>query len=257
MINPIIEAFEKGIKKSEIKPWKIVMASDIPFEPEVVKMLGIDFFHTPRGRTLPFGTGLKLANPSLHVVCFVGDLMTLGGNHFVHTARRNMELVAICVNNFVYRKIGGQLAPLTPKAFSPYSTFEEPFNLPHLGNSCGAVYTARWTALHIEELADSIAEALNKRGFSVIEVLASDLNFYTPINLRPYHNIPLLNFYYKNSVVKNGEDPRNVGITPEAPIIVGKFTNKEKPTFIDLYNAQLMKALGDKFIPCGIKEKQT
>ena len=80
--------------------------------------------------------------------------MTLGGNHVVHSGRRNMELTVICVNTFVYRKVAGKVAPTQSAPFSPYSTFEQPFNVPHLANSCGAVFTARWTALHTEELAD-------------------------------------------------------------------------------------------------------
>ena len=260
-MNPIITAFERGIEKSGIKPSKISVPSDIPFEPEVVKHLGVDFFHTIRGRAIAFGTGLKLGNPDLIVIPFIGDMMTLGGNHFVHAGRRNMDLLVICVNNFVYREIGGKSAPIqkckkeqiTPQEFSPYSTFEKPFNATHLANSCGAVYTARWTALHTDELANSIAEALNKRGFSVIEVLFSGINYYTGINVGAYRDTPLLNFYYKNSVIKNGEAPRNVAITPEEKIIVGKFTDKERPTFIDSYNAQLSKTLGDKFTPHGGK----
>lgn len=249
-MNPIITAFAKGIERLGIEPSRVCVPSDIPFEPEVVNYLGIDFFHTTRGRSIAFGTGLKLVNPNLRVVPFIGDLMTLGGNHFVHAGRRNMELLVICVNNFVYRKIGGRLAPSTPITFSPYSTFEEPFNVPHLANSCGAVYTARWTALHTDELSNSIAEALGKQGFSVIEVLSPGINYYTGIKEIESN---LINFYYENSVIKNGEDPRNMGINPEEKIVVGKFTDKERPTFIDSYNAQLTKVLGDRFIPYGGK----
>ncbi len=259
-MNPIVTAFAKGVQKSGIKPSKISVASDIPFDPEVVDYLGTDFFHTIRGRAIAFGTGLKLGNPALKVVLFVGDLITLGGNHFVHAGRRNMELLVICVNNFVYRRVGGQPAPLganpngpgpgwrATSVFSPYSTFEEPFNIPHLANSCGAVYTARWTALHTDELADSVSEALKKRGFSAIEVLSPGPNYYAEIREM---ESDLMNFYYENSVVRNGEDPRNVAITPEGPIVVGRFTDKERPTFIDSYNAQLGKILGDKFIKYG------
>jgi 2-oxoglutarate ferredoxin oxidoreductase subunit beta len=247
-MNSIITAFAKGIEKSGIAPNMISVPSDIPIAPESVKNLGVDYFHISRGRAIAFGTGLKLGNPALKIVALVGDLMTLGGNHFVHTGRRNMELLVICINNFVYEKIAGHCAPKTVITFSPYSTFEEPFNIPHLGNSCGALYTARWTALHTDELADSIAEGLHKRGLSVIEVLAPGPNYYSDIN---HVESDLLNFYYKNSEVKNNEDPRNVGINPEEKIIVGKFTNKERPTFIDTYNTQLSSILGDKFTPHG------
>jgi len=248
-MNAIITALAKGIQKSAIDASMISVPSDIPIAPEVIKNLGVDYFHISRGRTIAFGTGLKLGNPALRVVALAGDLMTLGGNHFVHTGRRNMELLVICINNFVYEKIAGQCAPKTTITFSPYSTFEEPFNIPHLGNSCGALYTARWTALHTDELADSIAGGLKKRGLSVIEVIAPGPNYYGDIN---HIESELLNFYYKNSEIKNNEDPRNVGINPDEKIIVGKFTDKERPTFIDTYNSQLSSILGDKFTPHGV-----
>jgi 2-oxoglutarate ferredoxin oxidoreductase subunit beta len=248
-MNPLITAFSNGIRRSGIAPERLCVASDILFSPGVVKDLGVDYFHTIRGRSVAFGSGLKLVNPGLKVVPFVGDLMTLGGNHFVHSSRRNMELLVICVNNFVYKMIAGKSVPSVADVFSPYSTFEVPFNIPHLANSCGAVYTARWTALHTEELADSIAAALHKSGFSVIEVLSAGPNFYTDID---GIDSDLLNFYFENSVVKNGEEPKNVAIDPGEKIAVGAFTDTERPTFIQTYNSQLSERLGDKFTPYGV-----
>lgn len=247
-MNTIISAIKKGIEKSGLDPKKISIPSDIPFEPEIIGELGVDYFQTARGRAIAFGTGLKLGNPILKIMAVVGDLMTLGGNHFVHGGRRNMELCVLCVNNFLYTRISGKKIPVVPQTFSPYSAFEEPFNFPHLGNSCGAIYTARWTALHTEELAASIGEALNKRGLTLVEVLAPGPNYYKEITRI---ESDVLKFYYENSVIKNGEEPRNVAITPGEKIIVGKFTDKERPTFIDSYNVQHSKMLGDKFVPHG------
>ncbi|MFC1725302.1 thiamine pyrophosphate-dependent enzyme [candidate division KSB1 bacterium] len=234
--------------KSGTKVTDICIASDICFEPEVIKYLGVDYFQTSRGRAIAFGTGLKLTNPALKVIPVTGDLMTIGGNHFVHGSRRNMELTVLCVNNFVYRKIAGKSAPLSKHEFSPYSTIEEPFNVPHLGNSCSAVYTARWTALHTKNLIASIAEALNKRGLSVIEILAPGPDYYNGISNIDYK---IVEFYYKNSKTINNENPRNVEIQHDKRIIVGKFTDVERPTYIESYNAQLSKTLGDKFTPYG------
>jgi 2-oxoglutarate ferredoxin oxidoreductase subunit beta len=248
-MNPLIQAFIKGIEKAGMKPSQVSMPSDILFEPEVVKRLGVDYFHTARGRAIAFGTGLKLGNPALKVVPVTGDLMTLGGNHFVHGGRRNMDLLVVCVNNFLYKKIAGKSAPTQTSVFSPYSTFEEPFNIPHLGNSCGAVYTARWTVMHTEELTAAIAEGLKKSGLSVIEVLLPGPNYYTGINTVLSD---VVQFYYENSEIKNSEDPRNVSIKPDEKIIVGKFTDKVLPTFIDNYNEQLSKVLGDKFTRYGV-----
>jgi 2-oxoglutarate ferredoxin oxidoreductase subunit beta len=251
-MNLIINALNKGIEQSGVARKMISVPSDIPFEPDAVKTLGIDYFQIPRGRAISFGTGLKLGNPNLKVSAVAGDLMTLGGNHFVHGGRRNMELLVLCVNSFVYKKIAGKAAPLSQVVFSPYSTFEEPFNFPHLGNSCGAVYTARWTALHAKELAASIAEAINKRGLSMIEILAPGPNYYRSID---GIESEIVQFYFDNSILKNDEDPRNVAITPDEKIAVGKFTDKERPTFIDSYNVQHTKMLGDKFTPHGPVQK--
>lgn len=247
-MNPIINALDKGIEQSGVDRKAISIPSDIPFQPEAVKTLGVDYFQTPRGRAIAFGSGLKLGNPGLKVIPVVGDLMTLGGNHFVHGARRNMEILVICINNFVYRMVAGKPVSSKNTSFSAYSTFEEPFNFPHLGNSCGAVYTARWTAMHTNELATSIAEALKKRGLSMIEILAPGPNYYKSIDdIEP----DILQFYFYNSIVKDNEDPRSVAITPDEKIVVGKFTDKERPTFIDSYNSQHAKILGDKFTPHG------
>lgn len=183
----------------------------------------------------------------MRVAAVTGDLMTLGGNHFVHGSRRNMDVMVLCINNFVYNKIAGKSIETT-SVFSPYSTFEEPFNIPHLGNSCGAVYTSRWTPLHSKDLSVSIAEALNKKGVSLIEILAPGIDYYNGFDKMDYK---IVEFYYKNSKTKNNEDPRNVNIIPENRIIVGKFTDREKPTFIDNYNMILSKTLGEKFTLYG------
>ncbi len=76
----------------------------------------LDSFHTTHGRAIPFATGLKLSNPELEVVVYSGDgdLFAIGGNHFIHAARRNMDIKVICVNNMTYAMTGGQTAPTTP-----------------------------------------------------------------------------------------------------------------------------------------------
>jgi len=235
-MDKIIEVLKKGIESSTCDKHELCMVTDIPYNPEVTDYLGIDLFHTSRGRAIPFATGMKLANPRLKLVVFIGDLATLGGNHFVHAGRRNMDINVICVNNYHYKKIAGKEAPGSfPRVlFSPYASFDEPLNIPHLARSCGGVYSARWILLHTDDLRNSIAEVLGKTGFSVIDVISNDSE--------------LLDFYFENSEIKNGEDTLNVKIEPDKKIIVGKFLDKERPTFIDAYNEQLSKVLGDKFV---------
>ena len=94
-----------------------------------------------------------------------GDLSAIGGNHFIHAARRNMDIKVICVNNLIYAMTGGQTAPTTPghviTSTSPYGAFEPAFNLPHLAEAAGAVYVARWTTFHVRQIG-----ALHGRGAS-------------------------------------------------------------------------------------------
>ena len=97
-----------------------------------------------------------------------GDLFAIGGNHFIHAARRNMDIKVICVNNLIYAMTGGQTAPTTPghviTSTSPYGVFEPAFNLPHLVEAAGAVYVARWTTFHVKQLARSIGEVFQQEG---------------------------------------------------------------------------------------------
>lgn len=248
--HPIYTCLADAIKKSGLDQSKVCVVSDFLYQPEVMDYLGVDAFHINRGRAIAFGTGLKLANPNLKVVTMVGDLITVGGNHFMHNARRNMDLVVICVNNFVYPKIGGESVPGNGLSFSPYATFERPPNVPHVARHCGAVYVARWTALHNKEMTQALVEVLQRTGFSTIEVISPGTSYFPGIKDSDRAS-ELLKFYHSHSVIKNGEDTSNVEIDADKEIIVGKFFEREKPTFIDSYNARLTEVLGDKFQPYG------
>jgi len=148
------------------------------------------------------------------------------------------------------------VAPTTPPTgyatTSPYGNFEKPFNIPHLAESCGAVYVARWTALHVRRLTNSIMEALQKPGFSVVEVITPCANYWGRIN-RLGTGLDLMRFYHENSIIKHGEDTRNLDIEFKKPIVVGKFIDRERPTFLQAYNQRLSEILGDKFKPYGGK----
>lgn len=255
-IGTAVTAFSAALEKTGIDPDRICVVSGIGCTGRVAGYVKLDSFHTTHGRPIPFATGLQLGNPKLKVVVFSGDgdLIAIGGNHFIHAARRNTDILVICVNNFIYAMTGGQVAPTTPitgyATTSPYGNFEQPFNVPYLADSCGAVYVARWTALHVRRLTDSIAEALEKRGFRLIEVISPCANYYARIN-RLGTGLDLMRFYHDTAVVRNGEDTRNLNIEFQKSIIVGKFVDRERPTFLDSYNSRLKQIVGDKFIPYG------
>ncbi|KPJ53591.1 2-oxoacid:ferredoxin oxidoreductase subunit beta [candidate division TA06 bacterium DG_24] len=252
-----VSAFALALEDLQYDLDKICIVSGIGCTGRVAGYVKLDSFHATHGRAIPFATGLKLANPQLKVVVFSGDgdLIAIGGNHFIHAARRNMDLTVICVNNFIYAMTGGQVAPTSPLGAScsttPYGNYERPFNIPHLAESCGAVYVARWTALHLRRTAKSIAEAMRKPGFSVVEIICPCSTLYARRN-RLGDGLELMKFYHENSIIKHGADPRDVDIDFQSPIVVGKFVDRDRPTFIDGYNRAMTAKLGEKFEPYGV-----
>jgi len=132
--------------------------------------------HTTHGRALAFATGIKAFNPKLNVVVLMGDgdSVTIGGNHFIHAARRNIDLTAIIINNFNYGMTGGQVSGTTPcgavTQTSVYGNPERGFDICALAEVSGANYVARATPYHVWDLKRNVKEALMKKGFSVVEV---------------------------------------------------------------------------------------
>jgi len=137
-----------------------------------------DTLHTLHGRAIAFATGAKLYNPDLcvMVVSGNGDLSSIGGNHLIHAARRNIDLKVICANNMIYGMTGGQVASTTPKGSKTSTTGEgnpyRPFDLCKLVEAAGATYVAKYSVTQPISLIRSIKKALGIVGFSFIEVLS-------------------------------------------------------------------------------------
>lgn len=253
-IGTVITAFISGLNKSGLEREKVCVVSGIGCSGRAAGYLRLDSFHSTHGRAIPFATGLALGNPEIKpvVISGDGDLVAIGGNHLIHTARRNINMTIICINNFNYAMTGGQAGPTTPveanASTAPYGCYEYPFNLPYLAESSGAVYVARWTALHIRRLTNSIAEALAKPGFSFIEVIAPCTTLYARRN-RLGDGLDLMRFYHDNAIIRHGADTRELDIAYQDRIIVGKFIDLDKPTFVEKRDSFLKGKLGDKFIP--------
>ena len=202
--------------------------------------INLDSFHTTHGRAIPFATGLKLGNPELNVVVFSGDgdLFAIGGNHFIHAARRNMDLTVICLNNLNYGMTGGQVAATTPYQAKTTTTQtgnpDAPFNLPLLAFAAGATYVARWTILHTREMTKSFEKALRKPGFSFIEVLGP-----CPINYGRRNRekaMDTLRLYQERTIIANHPDITDLDIDFKKRVILGEFVDKERPTCIENYD---------------------
>ncbi len=255
-IGTVVTSFAEALKKSKQNLDDVAVVSGIGCTGRVAGYVKLDSFHTTHGRAIPFATGLKLSNPKLNVVVFSGDgdIVGIGGNHFIHAARRNMDLTVICVNNFNYAMTGGQVAATTPidanASTAPYGNFEFPFSLPYLADAAGATYVARWTALHLRRVTKSIQEAMAKPGFSFIEVITPCVTLYARRN-RLGDGLNLLKYYYDNSEIQHGADTRSLDISYQGKLIVGKFIDKEKATFLDAMNKHMIKILGDKYVKYG------
>ena len=238
-LGTVLGCMVNAIRKSGYPSDKVAVVSGIGCTGRGAGYVHFDSFHTTHGRAIPFATGLKLANPELKVIVFSGDgdLTAIGGNHFIHAARRNMDLTIFCVNNFNYGMTGGQLAPTTPlrarTTTSPSGNSEPPFSIPLLAAATGAVYVARWSSLHVRRLERSMVEAINKSGFSVIEILAPCPTLFGAMN-KLRSGLDQLNFYRENCVIKHGADPSEVDIELGGPITVGKFVDVDRPSFLQL-----------------------
>jgi len=241
-LGTALNCFLNALIKSEMDPDKVAIVSGIGCSGRVAGYVALDSFHTTHGRAIPFATGLKLANPELKVVVFSGDgdLIAIGGNHFIHAARRNMDLTVICVNNFIYGMTGGQLAPTTPTgartSTSPTGNRDHPFNLSYLAAASGASYVARWTTLHVRRLERAIGEALRKPGFSFVEIISPCPTLYGRLN-KQKTGLEQMQYYKDKSIIRHGADPRQADIGLAGQIVVGKFVDLDKPSYLQLQKA--------------------
>lgn len=252
-IGTTVNSFTRALIDSKVELDRVSIVSGIGCTGRVAGYLKLDSFHTTHGRAIPFATGLKLANPSLHVVVYSGDgdLFAIGGNHFIHAARRNVDLKVICVNNLIYAMTGGQTAPTTPEdaitSTAPYGVYEPSFNLPALAEAAGAAYVARWTTFHVRQLARSMSEIFNKKGFCFIEVLSPCPTLYQRRN-KMGDGLEAMKFYKDHSKIRNGAPTSEVALGMRGEIIVGKFVDRDRPDYAELLRHQMVAQLGDKYV---------
>ena len=241
----VLNCFVHALDELQTDLDKLVVVSGIGCIGRTAGYTNTDSFHTTHGRALAFASGVKLANPELEVVVVSGDgdLFAIGGNHFIHAARRNMGIKVICVNNFNYGMTGGQQGPTTPlealTATSPYGNIEHPFNLVHLAAASGAVYVARWTTLHVRRLTQSIKKALQKEGFCFVEVISPCPEIFGRHN-KMRSGLEMMEWFKRASEVDSFSDPAKAEITPDR-IVVGEFVDIEKLSYEKLLHEKISK----------------
>ncbi|MEA2103481.1 MAG: thiamine pyrophosphate-dependent enzyme [Candidatus Cloacimonadota bacterium] len=173
VLGDILRAiYHLGLTKDEI-----VMVSGIGCSSRMPVYVDFNTLHTTHGRAIAFATGIKFANPKLKTIVITGDgdATAIGGNHFIHACRRNIDITIIIINNNIYGMTGGQASPTTaPGKFAttaPYGAIESNFDICNLAIGAGASFVARTTAFHTTEARKLFEKAFMKKGCSVIDVI--------------------------------------------------------------------------------------
>jgi 2-oxoglutarate ferredoxin oxidoreductase subunit beta len=225
---------------------KIVMISGIGCSSRITGYVDFCTMNTTHGRALPFATGIKMANPDLKVVVVMGDgdCSAIGGNHFIHAARRNIDLTAIIINNMIYGMTGGQYSPLTPTGrfgtTAPYGNIDQSFDLTSLAMAAGASYVARGTIYHVRQSILLMKKALDKKGFSVVEIISDCPISYGKMN-KMRTAVEMLKWIKDIAVSKKAWENLSVEERKEK-FIIGEFLNIDRPDYNERYNEIIKKA---------------
>ena len=177
-IGIVLGGIIRAVDSLELDKNDIAMISGIGCTGRMPVYVDFNTMHTTHGRALAFATGLKLVRPKMKVIVVMGDgdALAIGGNHFIHAARRNIGLTAVVVNNSTYGMTGGQYSPTTPlgvrASTAPYGHIEPPFKVAELATCAGAAFVARSTVYHATELQKYLSQAIDTDGFSVVEAIS-------------------------------------------------------------------------------------
>ena len=193
-----------------------------------------DTLHTTHGRAIAFATGAKLYNPKLRVMVISGDgdLSSIGGNHLIHAARRDIDLKVICANNMIYGMTGGQVAATTPlgstTSTTPLGNPDRPFDLCKLVEAAGARFVARYSVTQPLALIECIKKSLSFEGFSFIEALSPCATQYGSKNLLESAS-KIMEWLMKNCITR--EEAEGLSLEElEEKIITGEWSNVETGT---------------------------
>jgi len=225
---------------------KTVMVSGIGCSSRITGYVDFCTMNTTHGRALPFATGIKMANPDLKVIVVMGDgdCSAIGGNHFIHSARRNIDLTAIIINNMIYGMTGGQYSPLTPTGkfgtTAPYGNIDQSFDLAKLAIAAGASYVARGTIYHVRQSISLIKKALDKKGFSVVEIISDCPISYGKMN-KMRTPVEMLRWIKDISVSKKTWENLSAEGRKEK-FVIGEFLDIDRPDYTERYNEIIEKA---------------
>jgi 2-oxoglutarate ferredoxin oxidoreductase subunit beta len=251
-MGALIRAIDRiGLDKDDV-----ALVSGIGCTGRMPVYMDFNTIHTTHGRALAFATGLKIARPAMKVITIMGDgdAMAIGGNHFIHAARRNIGITAIVVNNAIYGMTGGQYSPTTPigarAATAPYGNVEPPMPICEVAKAAGATYVARSTVYHAVELDRFIEQAIRKNGFSLVEAVSYCHTTYGRVN-KLGTPVDMMRILKENSVSISSAE-KLTSEEREAKIVRGVMHDVEKPEYTQLYEELIQRVQGAQTAPVKV-----
>ena len=239
ILNGLIRAVDElGIRKRNL-----VMVTGIGCSARISGYVDFHSLHTIHGRALAFATGVKLSRPELNVIVPMGDGdgLSIGGNHFIHAARRNINLTPLIMNNRTYGMTGGQFSPMSglgiKASTAPYSNIDNSFDVVELAKAAGATFVARTTTFHVNQLSDLIKAAIEHQGFSVVEIFTQCPTYFGRKN--KLGDAPEMLQVFKERTVPVGSPKK-----AEDPSLMerGIFVDIDRPEYCDEYQKLIKRA---------------
>jgi 2-oxoglutarate ferredoxin oxidoreductase subunit beta len=238
-LSAMLRALDKRISEGSVNPNKVLWVSGIGCSGRAVLYLNYDVAHVLHGRAIPFAIGAVLANPELKAIVLGGDgdIAAIGGNHLIHAAKRNFDIVVVMITNFIYAMTGGQVAPTTPYGVytttTPAGNPEYPLNVIKLVGALNANYVARASVTTPHLIEQYFYKALAMRGFRFIEVVATCPEMFgRHIGLRD--PVEMFSELKKRVVYRHRPSLEEAMIDWEKGIVIGEFVERNNPSFIEL-----------------------
>ncbi len=238
-IGSIMGAIIRAVKDLAIPKDDIAFVSGIGCSGRMPVYLDFNTMHTTHGRALAFATGIKMHRPKMKVIVVSGDgdALAIGGNHFIHSARRNIDISLILINNGIYGMTGGQVAPTTPigaRAHTmPYGNIEPPFDAAQLALASGASFVARGTVFGIVQTTGYIKKAFEHKGFSMVEVISQCPTQYGRLNKSGGPTDMLL--WQKENSVSLARAEKMAPEELDGKLVTGIFRNEQRAEFSSAY----------------------
>jgi len=232
----ILNNILRAVDELALDPKELCMVSGIGCSARISGYTNFHSMHTMHGRALACATGLKLARPKLKIFVPMGDgdALAIGGNHFIHACRRNIDMVAIIMNNRIYGMTGGQYSPLSGEGVlattAPYGSIDRPFDIIKLAMGSGAGFVARTTTFHAKETISLIKKAVEYKGFAVIEVMTQCPTYFGRKN-KAGGAVQMMQSYKENTALIGSQKLKdNPKLIPR-----GIFINEEYPEYCAEY----------------------